>query len=60
MTKNPVAWFEIYVTDMARARKFYEAVLGVQLEILVILVIPKLRCWDSRLTWKITALLARW
>ena len=34
MTKNPVAWFEIYVTDMARARKFYEAVLGVQLEIL--------------------------
>ena len=32
MTKNPVAWFEIYVTDLARAKKFYESVLGVQLE----------------------------
>lgn len=28
MTKNPVNWFEIYVDDMARARKFYETVLG--------------------------------
>ena len=28
---NPVAWFEIYVQDMARASKFYESVLGVQL-----------------------------
>lgn len=24
---NAVTWFEIYVTDMARARKFYETVL---------------------------------
>ncbi|QIL82552.1 VOC family protein [Diaphorobacter sp. HDW4A] len=24
---NPVVWFEIYVQDMARARKFYETVL---------------------------------
>jgi predicted enzyme related to lactoylglutathione lyase len=23
---NPVGWFEIYVADMARAQKFYEAV----------------------------------
>ena len=22
---NPVAWFEIYVADMARAKEFYEA-----------------------------------
>lgn len=29
---NPVGWFEIYVDDMDRAQKFYEAVLGVQLE----------------------------
>lgn len=29
--KNPVGWFEIYVQDMERARKFYEALLGVQL-----------------------------
>jgi uncharacterized protein len=28
---NPVNWFEIYVQDMARAKAFYEAVLGVQL-----------------------------
>jgi predicted enzyme related to lactoylglutathione lyase len=28
---NPVVWFEIYVQDMARARSFYEAVLGMQL-----------------------------
>lgn len=28
---NPVVWFEIYVDDMARARKFYETVLGKEL-----------------------------
>jgi predicted enzyme related to lactoylglutathione lyase len=32
MERNPVNWFEIYVDDMERARKFYEAVLGVKLE----------------------------
>ena len=32
MQKNPVGWFEIYVQDMARARRFYEAVLGGKLE----------------------------
>ena len=31
MSKNPVGWFEIYVQDMARAKAFYETVLGVQL-----------------------------
>ncbi|NZA26235.1 VOC family protein [Luteimonas sp. SJ-92] len=31
MQNNPVGWFEIYVQDMARAQKFYEAVLGVEL-----------------------------
>jgi predicted enzyme related to lactoylglutathione lyase len=29
---NPVAWFEIPVTDMTRARTFYEHVLGVSLD----------------------------
>ncbi len=29
---NPVVWFEIYVDDINRAKKFYEAVLGVQLD----------------------------
>lgn len=32
MANNPVGWFEIYVQDMARARKFYETVLQVELE----------------------------
>ena len=29
---NPVAWFEIYVNDMKRAKKFYESVFGVKLQ----------------------------
>ncbi|HSD16350.1 MAG TPA: VOC family protein [Thermomonas sp.] len=29
---NPVGWFEIYTDDLARARAFYETVLGVTLE----------------------------
>jgi predicted enzyme related to lactoylglutathione lyase len=32
MKPNPVVWFEIYVQDMARARKFYEAVFAAKLE----------------------------
>ena len=32
MEKNPVGWFEIYVQDMARAKKFYQAVLKVKLK----------------------------
>jgi len=31
MKQNPVGWFEVYVSDMPRARAFYEAVLGVEL-----------------------------
>lgn len=31
MQANPVVWFEVYVADMARARRFYETVLGVVL-----------------------------
>jgi predicted enzyme related to lactoylglutathione lyase len=31
MKTNPVDWFEIYVKDMDRARKFYESVLAVKL-----------------------------
>ena len=34
MTNNPVAWFEIYVDDLARAKQFYESVLGVNLDVL--------------------------
>lgn len=32
MTENPVRWFEIYVQDMNRAKKFYETVFNVRLE----------------------------
>jgi predicted enzyme related to lactoylglutathione lyase len=30
--RNPVGWFEIYVTDMSRAKAFYEGVLQIKLE----------------------------
>lgn len=30
---NPVAWFEIPVSEMSRARAFYEHLLGLQLEL---------------------------
>ena len=29
---NPVAWFEIYLDEMERAKKFYETVLAISLE----------------------------
>ena len=32
MDHNPVGWFEIYVDDIARAKSFYETVMGVSLE----------------------------
>lgn len=32
MKGNPVAWFEIYVQDMDRARRFYESVFQVTLQ----------------------------
>ena len=31
---NPVAWFEIYVQDLARAKAFYETVFQVRLQAL--------------------------
>ena len=32
MKHNPVGWFEIYVQDMDRARRFYETVFETKLE----------------------------
>ena len=32
MKSNTVVWFEIYVQDMQRAKRFYEAVLDIKLE----------------------------
>lgn len=32
MEKNPVSWFEIYVQDLQRAKKFYESVFQLKLE----------------------------
>ena len=34
MANNPVAWFEIYVDDLVRAKQFYESVLSVNLDVL--------------------------
>jgi uncharacterized protein len=32
MANNPVGWFEIYVNDMDRAKRFYETILATSLE----------------------------
>jgi predicted enzyme related to lactoylglutathione lyase len=32
MKDNPVGWFEIYVQDMKRAKKFYESLFDAKLE----------------------------
>lgn len=32
MSNNPVVWFEIYVQDMDRAKRFYESVFQLKLE----------------------------
>jgi predicted enzyme related to lactoylglutathione lyase len=32
MANNPVGWFEIYVQDLERAKRFYEAVFQAKLE----------------------------
>jgi predicted enzyme related to lactoylglutathione lyase len=32
--RNPVGWFEIYVDDVARAQRFYEAIFNVKLQAL--------------------------
>jgi predicted enzyme related to lactoylglutathione lyase len=32
MKNNPVGWFEIYVDEMSRAKKFYESVFDLKLE----------------------------
>ncbi len=32
MKPNPAVWFEVYVQDLARAKKFYESVLQGKLE----------------------------
>ena len=31
--QNPIAWTEVYVEDMTRARKFYESVLGIEMQV---------------------------
>ncbi|MGZ3241897.1 MAG: VOC family protein [Burkholderiaceae bacterium] len=43
MNQNPVGWFEIYVQDMARAKKFYETVFEGKLEKLKS---PDLEMWN--------------
>ncbi len=45
MANNPVAWFEIYVQEMNRAKKFYESVFAVSLEKLES-PIPGMELWS--------------
>ena len=40
---NSVGWFEIYVEDMERAKRFYETVLKVKLERLPV---PDIEMWN--------------
>lgn len=47
MKPNPVVWFEIYVDDMARAKRFYETVLGAELSKLDS---PEVEMWSFPMT----------
>ena len=47
MANNPVGWFEIYVNDMSRAKKFYESMLKVSLEKLPV---PDFEIWQFPMT----------
>ena len=49
MKHNPVRWFEIYVQDMKRAKKFYEKVFAVKLEKLKM---PGMEMWSFPMTMK--------
>lgn len=44
---NPVGWFEIYVQDMSRAKKFYESVFETKLEKLGP---PEIEMWAFNMT----------
>ena len=46
MSPNPVRWFEIYVQDMNRAKKFYESVFEAKLERLNSPEHPELEMWS--------------
>ena len=45
MKGNPVGWFEIYVQDMPRARKFYEGLFGTSLQDLHVPAEGDLEMW---------------
>ncbi|MFA5011762.1 MAG: VOC family protein [Ignavibacteria bacterium] len=36
MKNNPVTWFEIYVNDMDRAKKFYETIFANEMTVMVV------------------------
>lgn len=46
MNINPVGWFEIYVQDMDRAKRFYESVFQVKLERLNSPAEMKIELWS--------------
>jgi uncharacterized protein len=59
MTNSPVGWFEIYVQDMDRAKKFYESVFQVKLERLNN---PEMEMWSFPMSmdlWKASGALVK-
>ncbi|MFO1462164.1 MAG: VOC family protein [bacterium] len=45
MNTNPVGWFEIYVQDMPRAKRFYESLFHVKLKEIP-MVVPGMEMWQ--------------
>ncbi len=43
--KNPVQWLEIAVTDIERAKKFYEKVLGLEFQFIEIIEMPEAKMY---------------
>ncbi len=45
MNTNPVGWFEIYIQDMPRAKRFYESLFQVKLKEIPT-VVPGMEMWQ--------------
>ena len=68
MNQNPnaICWFEIYVDDMERAKKFYSAVLGVTFDDMAVpggagdFKMSAFRPIPIRKKWRWAAPLSRW
>ena len=57
MKGNAIDWFEIYVQEIKRAKRFYESVFRITLERLES---PEIEMWDSPRTWRNTTPPVHW